>query len=42
MLHKHYVTCIPKNVLDILRSGPDFNSQFITNKNGHIFEIVKA
>ena len=34
-------TCIPKNVLDILRLGSDFNSQFTTNKNNHIFEIVK-
>ena len=34
-------TCILKNVLDILKLGPDFNSQFTTNKNSHIFEIVK-
>ena len=27
--------------IDILRLGPDFNSQFTTNKNNHIFEIVK-
>ena len=34
-------TCIHKNDLDILRLGPDFNLQFTTNKNDHIFEIVK-
>ena len=34
-------TCIHTNILDILRLGPDLNSQFTTNKNNHIFEIVK-